>query len=131
MAEHGPFRILMDGGCPLCRREGRFVEWVDAGRNRVVIEDISRPDFDPSRYGLNHEQVMREIHGVTWDGRILRGMEVFRKAYGLLGLGFLLAPTGWPIIRPIADAAYRLFARNRHLLAAPLKACSHGTCRIR
>lgn len=131
MAQHGPFKVFVDGGCPICRREGRFLEWLDDGRNRVLVEDITGPDFDPGRYGLTFEQVMREIHGVTWDGRVLRGMEVFRTAYRLLGLGFLLAPTGWPVLRPISDAAYRFFARNRHLVAAPLRVCAGERCRAR
>lgn len=131
MAEHGPFRVFVDGHCPICRREGDFLAWMDGGRNRVLVEDLTAPDFDVRRYGLTHDQVMAEIHGVTWDGRVVKGMEVFRIAYSLLGLGFLTAPTGWPLIRPLADAAYKLFARNRLRLAAPLRICSGGQCRVR
>lgn len=131
MAELGPFRILVDGNCPVCRREGNLLRRLDDGRKRVIVEDISRPDFNPTRYGLTQDEVMREIHGITWDGRIVKGMEVFRTVYDLLGLGFLTAPTGWPILRPIADVAYKLFARNRHLLAGWGTGCESGSCRPR
>lgn len=131
MGEVGPFRILVDGECPICRREGEMLRWLDGGRGRIVIEDITRPEFDPGRYGLTQDEVMREIHGITWDGRILRGMEVFRKAYDLLGFGLLVAPTGWPFIRPFTDLAYRWFSRNRRRLSETLRACGSGACRPR
>jgi predicted DCC family thiol-disulfide oxidoreductase YuxK len=131
MTEMGPFRILVDGECPICRREGELLRWLDDGRGRIMIEDISHPSFDPGRYGLTTDQVMDEIHGITWDGRVLRGMEVFRKAYDLLGFGLLTAPTGWPFIRPAVDLAYKWFARNRRRLGGTLKACGSGSCRPR
>jgi len=48
-------------------------------------------------------------------GRISRrsGVAIFREAYGRIGLGWLLAPTGWPLVRPRSDLGYRWFARNR------------------
>ena len=36
-----PFKVLIDGECPLCRREGRILAWLDRRRNRLVIEDIT------------------------------------------------------------------------------------------
>ena len=38
---------------------------------------------------------------------------VFRQAYALVGLGWLLAPSGWPGLGWLADAAYGLWARWR------------------
>jgi predicted DCC family thiol-disulfide oxidoreductase YuxK len=131
VADYGPFRILVDGACPICRQQGDLLRWLDAGRNRILIEDIAHPDFDPRRYGLTIDQVMSEIHGITWDGRVLAGMEVFRKAYDLLGLGFLAAPTGWPVFRPFFDAAYRWFSRNRHRLTGQTAGFHADACRPR
>jgi predicted DCC family thiol-disulfide oxidoreductase YuxK len=128
MAAWNAFRVFVDGSCAFCRSQGEVLRWLDDGRGRIVIEDITAPEFDPNRYGLSQDQVMREIHGVTWDGRILRGMDVFRKAYDTLGFGLLTAPTGWPFVRPVADMAYHWFSRNRHLLSSLPGACSSGTC---
>jgi len=97
----------------------------------LIVEDISAEGFDPSRYGLTFEEVMGQIHGITWDGRILRGMEVFREAYQAIGLGLLLAPTGWPVIRPISDMAYRWFARNRLRFTGRAGACDAHRCRTK
>ncbi len=124
----GPVLILVDGACPLCRSEGAFLQWLDAGRRRVMVEDITSASFDPSRYGLSMEQVMGQMHGIGWDGRIYRGMEVFRQAYAAVGLGWLLAPTGWPLVRPVVDAGYRWFARHRLRLTRLTGACRSDRC---
>ena len=122
------FRILIDGECPVCRREGEFLRWLDGGRGRLVIEDITAEGFDPARYGTTMDALMGQIHGVTPAGTVLTGMAVFRYAYDALGLGWILAPTAWPIIKPIADAGYRWFARNRWRLTGRRDRCPGDRC---
>ena len=108
----GNFKVLYDGECPFCRREARWLRRLDRS-GKLALEDITAPGFDPSRYGRTQSELMRSVHGAFPDGRITRGMETFREAYRLLGLGWLIAPTGWPILRPTFDVLYALFARNR------------------
>jgi predicted DCC family thiol-disulfide oxidoreductase YuxK len=120
--------ILYDGGCPLCRREIRFLERLDRGRGRLAFQDIESPDFDPTRHGLGREQVMARIHATLPDGGVIEGMEVFRRAYAAVGLGWLLAPTRWPGLRRVADAAYSLFARNRLALTGRSHRCEADRC---
>jgi predicted DCC family thiol-disulfide oxidoreductase YuxK len=128
----GPWeiRILYDGECPLCSREIRFLERRDRERGRIQLEDISRADFDPATYGLDARQVMARIHGVLPDGSVVEGVEVFRRAYPTVGLGWLLAPTRWPVLRRLADWAYRVFARNRLRWTGREKTCEDGRCQI-
>ncbi|MAY75866.1 MAG: thiol-disulfide oxidoreductase [Phycisphaerae bacterium] len=131
-----PFTILIDGKCPLCRHEGRLLERLDGGRGRLAIVDITDPAFDPAPIGVTHEDVMGQIHGVTDDGGLVRGMEVFRRAYASVGWGWLWAPTGWPVLRPLFDRLYKWFARNRYRLtgrADPSKSdprCEDDRCRV-
>ncbi len=106
-------RVLIDGDCPLCSREMRLLERLDRGRGRLEFEDIAAPDFDAAVYGLDDQAVMDRIHGVLPDGTVIEGLEVFRRAYGAVGRGWILAPTRWWGLRRLADAAYRAFARNR------------------
>ncbi|MFZ0828309.1 MAG: DUF393 domain-containing protein [Verrucomicrobiia bacterium] len=125
------FKLLYDGQCPMCRREAQWLR----RRNRdghLAFEDISAPGFDPSRYGITQAEVMGVMHGVFPDGRIVRKVEVFREAYRAIGLGWLLAPTGWPGLRWIADWGYRWFARNRISIGRFLGggSCETGTCDI-
>lgn len=92
--------------------------------------DIAAAGFDPSRYGATMGEVMGTIHGVTPEGRVITGMEVFRRAYAAVGWGWLLAPTGWPVLRPVFDAAYRFFARHRLGLTGRCEGCVDGRCKV-
>ena len=78
------FKILIDGKCLLCRREGRILAWLDRGRNRLVIEDITAAGFDPTGIGVSMQELMGQIHGFLPDGTVVKGMEVFRRAIDLV-----------------------------------------------
>lgn len=125
------FTLYFDGACPFCVREVRWLARRDrAGRLQLV--DISDPQFDPHAHGGTPESFMAQIHGRRGDGMLLTGMAVFREAYSAVGLGWLTAPTGWPLLRPLFDAAYRLFARHRVRLGSLLGGrCEAGRCEVR
>ena len=124
------FKLLYDGGCPLCRREARFLQ----NRNRhgwLAFEDITAPGFDPAVYHTTREELMGVIHGVFPDGRIVRKVAVFREAYRAIGLGWLLAPTAWPGLRWLADGGYEWFAGKRMTIGRLFgRACETGTCAV-
>ena len=123
------FKLLYDGGCPFCVRESRWLQRLDRGKH-LAFEDVTAPDFDPARYGATREEVMGVIHGVFPDGRVVRKLEVFRQAYRVVGLGWLLAPTGWPGLRKCFDALYEVFARHRVSIGRLFgRTCVSGTCR--
>jgi predicted DCC family thiol-disulfide oxidoreductase YuxK len=122
-------KLLYDGECPLCMREVRMLEKLNH-KGRLALEDIAQPDFDASQYGRTFEQLMGSIHGVLPDGQLVTGMEVFRRAYAAVGLGTLLAPTAWPVLKPVFDRAYTLFAKNRLRLTGRSQDCATGRCAI-
>jgi len=124
------FKLLYDGHCPFCMIEVRWLgRWNREGR--LAFEDIASPSFDPARHGLTREAVMGVIHGVFPDGRVVTKVEVFRQAYRAVGLGWLLAPTGWPVLHWFFDGLYELFARYR-VPAGRLfgRSCETGTCAV-
>jgi predicted DCC family thiol-disulfide oxidoreductase YuxK len=108
----------------------RFLSRLDRGRNRLVTEDITAAGFDPNRYAVTMQELMGQIHGVHPDGSLVKGMEVIRRAYDAVGLGWLLAPTNWPVLKSISDIAYAWFARNRLRLTGRTGACDSGRCRL-
>jgi predicted DCC family thiol-disulfide oxidoreductase YuxK len=124
------FKLLYDGGCPFCRLEARWLaRWNRDGR--LVLEDISAPEFDAARYGVTHDELMGVMHGMFPDGRIVRRVEALRQAYRAVGLGWLVAPTGWPVLRWLFDALYALFARYRVRLGRLFgRGCEGGTCEV-
>jgi predicted DCC family thiol-disulfide oxidoreductase YuxK len=56
---------------------------------------------------------MDRIHARLPDGRLIEGVEVFRRLYAAVGLGALVAPTRLPGVAHLLELAYRAFARNR------------------
>jgi len=97
-------------------------------RQRIRFTDIAAADFNAAATGKTFARLMAEIHGRLPDGRWLIGVEVFRRLYGVVGLGWLVAPTSWPGIRQVADFGYRLFAQNRLRLTG--RCLPDAACRV-
>jgi predicted DCC family thiol-disulfide oxidoreductase YuxK len=110
--------VLYDGACPLCCREVRMLRHRDqqhnGGRPRLAFVDIDAADYEPAAHaGIDYRQAMGRIHAIRADGAVVSDLAVFRQAYALVGLGWLLAPSGWPGLSWLADAGYGLWARWR------------------
>jgi predicted DCC family thiol-disulfide oxidoreductase YuxK len=106
------FKLLYDGECPFCQWEAKWLGHLGQDGS-LATEDICAPGFEPSQYGATMEQLMGSLHGVFPDGGQTKGLETFRQAYRAVGLGWVFAPTGWPVLRWGFDCAYYLFARYR------------------
>ena len=105
--------LLFDGGCPLCQREVSFLRSRDFS-NSILYVDIDSPNYDPVLYcGISYREAMGRIHAITSSGEVLKDVRVFREAYRLVGLGWVYAPTTWPVLGPLVDEFYRLWARWR------------------
>jgi len=108
------FKMIYDGDCPICRAE---VKWLTKFNKEgyLEFEDISKTDNsdDQRIYGKPKQELLDRIHGVTEDGLLVSGVEVFRQSYNSVGLGWMMAPSKWPIFKPISDWAYTLFAKHR------------------
>ena len=111
-----PFLLLYDGHCPICLG---VTGWLrrHTVRPELKLMDIHAPGFDPSKYGLTFEQVSGVIHGIREDGKILRGMAAIRQAYHKTRWGWLVAITGWPMLRPVCDALYVWISHHRAQLS--------------
>lgn len=132
------FTILYDGACPLCLREVAFLRHRDQRLHpqaaQLAFVDIDSADYDPGSHGgIDYATAMGRIHGIDADGAVLRDVAVFRRAYTLVGLGWLYAPSAWPLLGSLADAAYRRWAGLRLRLTgrpplAELCAARGGSC---
>ncbi|MDA0268983.1 MAG: DUF393 domain-containing protein [Cyanobacteria bacterium] len=108
-----PWRIklLFDGDCPLCVREVNFLQKKDAGRGLVAFVDIAADDYDPAQHGgVSFAAAMGRIHAVMADGTVVKNVEVFRRVYAVLGMGWVYAATRWPLVGPVVDWAYDRWA---------------------
>lgn len=122
------FKLLYDGECPFCSAEVRWLRRLDR-HGRLALEDIAAPDFEPGKYGRSMDELMGAIHGVFPDGRMTTGVETFRQAYRAIGLGWLVTPIGWPVLRPVFDLLYKVFARYRVQLGRRFgRGCRSASC---
>lgn len=125
------FLLLYDGQCPICRKEVAWLRWKNK-HGRLGLQDINEAGFDPAIYDTTHDALMAEIHGVYPDGRVIKGVEVFVAAYQAVGLGWLMAPMRWPLLNPLFNSLYGLFARHRLQLGRSFtkRSCDQGHCRL-
>lgn len=116
--------VFFDGDCPLCKRE---IDWLRKRDKKQNIEftDIAAPEFDAELLGKTQAELMARIHGRLPDGTWIEGVEVFRRLYSAIGLGWLVAPTRLPLVRNLLDLGYRIFARYRLRLTGR---CDSGKC---
>jgi predicted DCC family thiol-disulfide oxidoreductase YuxK len=106
--------LLYDGECPLCLREVNFLQKRDAGRGLVAFVDIADDRYNPAAHeGVDFETAMGRIHAVLPDGTVIQNVEVFRRVYEVLGMGWIYAATKLPLIGAIVDFAYGLWAAWR------------------
>ena len=101
---------------------------------RIRLIDIAAPGFDPSPLGLKLEDLMARIHARLPDGRLIEGVEVFRRVYEALGFGPLVSVSRLPGVSTLLDGAYTVFARNRLRLGgwlAPKGRCDDGRCELK
>ena len=90
--------LLFDGGCPLCLREVKFLQSRDTLKN-IRFVDIDSPNYKPEFYSeISYKDAMGRIHAINESGEILKDVAVFKESYRLVGLGWIYAPTNWPLL---------------------------------
>lgn len=136
-------KLLYDSQCPLCMREVNFLRKRDARRGLVEFVDVADDTYSPeANGGVDFETAMGRIHAILADGTVIKNVEVFRRVYEILGMGWIYAATKLPIVGLIVDRVYEIWADWRLALtgrptlatiAAERQkrlACSDTRCRI-
>ena len=125
--------IFFDGGCPLCKREVDFLQ----SRNQkgyLSFIDINNSDFYlDNKYGITYKQDMDRIHALKSDGSVIKDIKVFQEAYTLIGLGWIYAPTKFPIFDKFIEFIYGIWAKYRLKLtfrASIEKLCAEKDCEL-
>lgn len=123
-----PYVIEMfyDGGCPLCVRETNLWRRWDQ-QHQIRFTNIDAPDFQAIDYGKTQDEFMAQMHGRLVDGTWVRGVEVFRRLYSIIGWKMLVAVSRWPIISQLLDLGYAVYAKNRLRLTGR---CTADGCSI-
>lgn len=116
-----PLTIYYDASCALCNGEMSNLMLRNT-EGKLAFVDASARDFVSPIPGSTRQDLMEMIHAVQADGQVVRGVAVFRLAYSAVGLGWLTAPTAWPVLRQLADRAYPWLVRNRYRIPRVLVA---------
>lgn len=125
--------VYVDGLCPFCQWEVRWLTRLDRGRGLLRFVDISAADFDPAPLHLTLDDLMDRLYAVDEAGHWHVGADAFRAMYQRLGFGWLTGMTRWPLLRQAVDAGYRCFARHRIRMGRWFggRDCREGQCRPR
>ncbi|GAB6048822.1 DUF393 domain-containing protein [Methyloparacoccus murrellii] len=118
-----PVIVFYDGGCPLCRRE------IDHYR-RVARElpftwvDVTQPEADLARHGLELEAALRRFHVIDRAGTLQSGARAFLALWSELpGYRWLTRLVRALGLAPLLDGVYARFA-GWHFR----RRCAAGAC---
>ncbi len=102
--------LYYDGQCPLCVAEmDRLREHADDELELIDIHSVAQTEALPHR-----EQLLGTLHLKTADGGFLVGVDANVAAWSHTRFGWLWRPLRWPLVRVVADALYRHWARWRY-----------------
>ena len=119
--------VYFDGACPLCRREIAHY----AARDRAGLLSFADIAADPAplaAIGVGREDALARLHVRLEDGSVLVGARAFAAIWDRLPRWRVLARAlrALPGAMALAEAAYRVVARNRTRVVATL--CARGRC---
>jgi predicted DCC family thiol-disulfide oxidoreductase YuxK len=80
---------------------------------RLCFTDIRNAPELPRETGVPMDLLEKQIHAFLPDGTVAGRMDAIRVAYRSVGLGWLVTPTGWPVLRPCFGVLYGIIAKYR------------------
>eukprot|EP01035_Chromulina_nebulosa_P018471 gene18471-24183_t len=105
--------LLYDSECPICMMEVEFLRKRDIN-HKIRFTDLQSPSYNPAEHGnVKFSEGMRKIRAVLPDNTVVTGVDVFRRTYDAIGLGWVFQLTKLPVLGVIADAVYDIWAENR------------------
>jgi predicted DCC family thiol-disulfide oxidoreductase YuxK len=108
--------IYFDGACPFCVAEAQALRRRDR-HGALAWVDIAAPGFAACPPGTDLAALNGQLHSVTHDGKVYKGLDSMLAAYTLVGLGWAVLPLRVRALRPPLQWAYLLFARHRHRIS--------------
>jgi predicted DCC family thiol-disulfide oxidoreductase YuxK len=111
----GKSKIFVDGNCIVCDIEVSHYKKIAPEIFELV--DISHPDFDATKFGLNAAAVNKHMHVLTPDGQLFVGVKAFEHIWSRIErYKFASKIINWPLINPAARIGYWIFAEIRPIL---------------
>jgi predicted DCC family thiol-disulfide oxidoreductase YuxK len=114
MAAPETITVYFDGLCPVCSREVTLYRWLDR-RERIRWLDLAGADdvLDAEMFTL--DAALEQLHVRDANGSLHLGFDahllMWQRLIGFRTLSRWLKR--WPIVRNVAEHAYRAFTRRR------------------
>lgn len=124
-----PTLVYYDGWCNACIKSASLFTKLDGNRGLLTCVDFRSSDPLIKHANADLQTLAASIHTLTPDGTLHAGPEAIRQAFTQLGNKHAAAWTRWPIIKPIVDQCYKIFARNRLRWFANHR-CKNGSCKL-
>ena len=102
-------KLFYDGNCPLCSAEMARLERIKD--NELVLQDIHQ--LDQEELPAPREQLLKLLH-LDRNGQMITGIDANVAAWEHTRYGALWKILTWPLIKPIASAAYSWWAVKRY-----------------
>jgi len=113
------YQIIYDNKCPICTRAVNEIAKLDLDNKISLIPLESADALKNSTNILSIDNLRNEIHLITPDNKILKGIRALAVIGSLLPryrfLGYILQI---PLISPFADIIYRFVARYRFQISS-------------
>ena len=80
----------------------------------MSLVDINSSDFSLYlKNGITYRKAMERIHVLKSDVSVIKDIKAFQEAYDLIGLGWIYAPTRFPVFDKFFESIYKLWAKYR------------------
>ncbi len=115
--------LVFDGDCAFCTSCARLLERIGP-QAEIVAWQLA----DLGKLGITAAQAAEAVRWAEADGTVRTGHEAIAAALATARRPWRIASRAMllPVVSPLAAAAYRLVARNRHRLPGGTPACAAG-----
>lgn len=115
-SEQRPFFLFHDGSCPLCQAEMLLLQHRSEPGD-IEFVDVNAPDFQTACPDISRDQALAVLHGRFGDDPPITGVDAFVEAYRRSDLKLLSWTMSRRWLKPLLNAAYRVFATHRHFVS--------------
>ncbi len=104
--------LFYDGQCPICRREMDLLQSRLRQPATLQLQDLHTAS--PEQGFPGKAELLANLHLLRDDGTWLTGLDANARAWSHTAWGWLFAITRWPLIKPLSDWIYEIWANRRY-----------------
>lgn len=129
------YTIFYDANCRICSHEIGLIMQRNENGN-LIAAPLDNHLTEMAQLNITREAAMTLLHIADDNGRLYIGMDAIRLMYRECGWHWQAKVLSLPIIRPLSNVGYRIFAKYRYLMPKTLLHtdktvdCENGSCHL-